>query len=1135
MPAAQIAAMKNLGFNAVHLYAEVFDPNYVSGAPGSGRAPGYAATEVDKIVNSTRDLGLYLVMTIGNGANNGNYNQDYIVDFWSLYAERYKDETHVVYEIQNEPVAWSPPYSSPTANPTGALDMQVAAYNTIRAHAPDTPVLLFTYAVIGGTNGANNALTDIHLFNQQVFGDQNAVWSNEAVGLHGYGGWKGTSEAIATLVAAGYPCLMTEYSAEDWGGRVEGVSQELTAELERLKVSWMTFQHIPPTGVASDVSQPKNYRDLIELAGISWTPDYGVWPAARGPYGNSGLPRQTTGLSGSLRIQAEDFDVGGEDVAYHDTDAANLGGAYCTGEGVDLQATSDAGGGYNVGWTNPGEWMEYTIWVQEPGFYNLGIRYAGIAAGGVQVDSYGTDRTGTWDLPGTGGWQTWATATRQVFLEYGLQKLRLNITSGAPNINWLELSPLSAGSVANGAYKIVNRNSGQAAEANTVDNLLTQNAYAGTNAQRWNIVNRGAGQYSIGSVASSSRYWSTFYNGDGDTVNLNYWGYDGSADRRFILVPNGDGFYSILVVDGGLGVEVNGASTSTGADIQQMEYFGGVHQQWAILALSAQLFPTQLITASGDPDAVPGDYNADNAVAGADFLLWQRGLGSTVAPGSGADGNGDGAVNGGDLQVWSSSYGHKPESAWVQLSWDAAPGAASYNVKRATASGGPHTTIATGVTGTTFNDTGLPGGVGYYYVVSAVGPGGESLNSAEASLAELHAYLKFDESSGIAAADSAGNGWAGTLVNGALWTSGRSGNAVDLDGTNDYVSLPAGIVDGLTDITIAAWVNLDAISTWSRVFDFGTGTTVNMFLTPRAGDSGTVRFAITKGGAGGEQRINGSAPLPTGSWTHVAVTLTGATGVLYVDGVEAGRNSSMTISPASLGVTNRNYIGRSQYSDPYLNGRIDDFRIYADALNAAEINALANQRSATVQTEVFHQEAATLPGVERATTETPDVNLGYDGEQSEHFISSSGSCIEASVPAFRTGHPDSAFRYASDDADPRPLELQVDGVRIASSPDFSPLRGWSIGPELVISTPPAAGTHAIRPTSVGSSGGLDQRMIALTIAPSRFAMSKEQRAVARWSESSPDDAVEVVELEDVDSAADWLGELAVELARIGKR
>src|ERR1019366_1509207 len=58
VPAQNLANMKNLGFNAVHLYAEDFNTNY----PNSGSAPGYSAANVDAIVAATRTNGLYLII-----------------------------------------------------------------------------------------------------------------------------------------------------------------------------------------------------------------------------------------------------------------------------------------------------------------------------------------------------------------------------------------------------------------------------------------------------------------------------------------------------------------------------------------------------------------------------------------------------------------------------------------------------------------------------------------------------------------------------------------------------------------------------------------------------------------------------------------------------------------------------------------------------------------------------------------------------------------------------------------------------------------------------------------------------------------------------------------------------------------
>jgi hypothetical protein len=71
----------------------------------------------------------------------------------------------------------------------------------------------------------------------------------------------------------------------------------------------------------------------------------------------------------------------------------------------------------------------------------------------------------------------------------------------------------------------------------------------------------------------------------------------------------------------------------------------------------------------------------------------------------------------------------------IGLSWTASTGATSYNVKRSTVNGGPYTTIASGVTTTSYTNTGLTSGATYYYVVTAVNSAGESANSNQASAA----------------------------------------------------------------------------------------------------------------------------------------------------------------------------------------------------------------------------------------------------------------------------------------------------------------------------------------------------------------------------------------------------------------
>ena len=119
---------------------------------------------------------------------------------------------------------------------------------------------------------------------------------------------------------------------------------------------------------------------------------------------------QTLRLPGT--IEAEDFDQGAADVAYSDTTAGNTGGAYRS-TNVDIETSTDTGGGYNLGWVAAGEWLKYTVNVTAAGAYNLEIRVAARGAGGIfHIEIDGVDRTGPITIPETGGWQQWTSVTK---------------------------------------------------------------------------------------------------------------------------------------------------------------------------------------------------------------------------------------------------------------------------------------------------------------------------------------------------------------------------------------------------------------------------------------------------------------------------------------------------------------------------------------------------------------------------------------------------------------------------------------------------------------------------------------------------------------------------------------------------
>jgi len=146
------------------------------------------------------------------------------------------------------------------------------------------------------------------------------------------------------------------------------------------------------------------------------------------------------------RTEAEDYDNGGEGVAYHDSDAVNNGGQYRNG-GVDVNTTGDPqGGGYVVGWTDVGEWLEYTIDSVKADKYDINMR-CGSGMDGAQVRVKLDGATlGTITVPNLGNWSDKQTVTiAGVTLTAGTNKiLRLEITGSGADINWIEFAKATA-------------------------------------------------------------------------------------------------------------------------------------------------------------------------------------------------------------------------------------------------------------------------------------------------------------------------------------------------------------------------------------------------------------------------------------------------------------------------------------------------------------------------------------------------------------------------------------------------------------------------------------------------------------------------------------------------------------------
>lgn len=457
------------------------------------------------------------------------------------------------------------------------------------------------------------------------------------------------------------------------------------------------------------------------------------------------------------------------------------------------------------------------------------------------------------------------------------------------NITWGEdIQP-----VINGRYVLVNRNSGKVMEVagGSMDAgaNLQQGSNTGAAYQQWDVNpvdSRVGGDFSYFTLANARSGKSpdilNFSLDNG--ANVIVWDNVKSGNQQWYLDYAEDGWFYIRSRHSAKCLDVDNASTAEGANVFQWDKLGGTNQQWRFLPVGA---PVEF-TAPSAPNNLVAKANAESI-----------------------------ALN------WTASSETDLEG---------------YTIFRSESAGGVYSTIARNVKTISFVDNSVLSGTKYFYKIKAVD---KSLNrsnySNEVSATatgenNLVASLQFDGNT----LDNSINFNQGATYGSISYTQGKIGSgAITLNGANSFVQLPATLANQ-QEITVATWVYWNGGSSWQRIFDFGNGENENMFLSPSSGSS-QLLFSIKNGGV--EQSINAPA-LSSGVWSHVAVTLSATGASMYVNGKQVAESNAITISPLDFKPV-LNYIGRSQFSDPLLNGRVDDFRVYNYALTADEIAELS--------------------------------------------------------------------------------------------------------------------------------------------------------------------------------------------------
>lgn len=206
-------------------------------------------------------------------------------------------------------------------------------------------------------------------------------------------------------------------------------------------------------------------------------------------------------------------------------------------------------------------------------------------------------------------------------------------------------------------------------------------------------------------------------------------------------------------------------------------------------------------------------------------------------------------------------------------------------------------------------------------------------------------YLRLDDNTGTSAIDSSSNGYTGALANGAAWTTGKVGSAVQFDNTDDFISLPSfGITSPANTLTFAAWVYSTDNVTETLIGDGSQSNVAAYIWSYRLANH--LYWQYSYGTGRDDLRATNIFSGLDSTWIHIAVVLdySNNKATFYRNG-ELYEIVTKTSSPTALfpSLARTRYIGAywSSGASPFA-GKLDDVRLYNRALSAGEIKAIYN-------------------------------------------------------------------------------------------------------------------------------------------------------------------------------------------------